>query len=269
MAQQVMEISYDDYTVDTDLLKKRTDAALHLFKSTCAETTQPYEVPNTSDQSNSEEWKTQRFMRITASNAKEVASVRTDRGRYHLMKRILWGYKLPKLKALTYGKNNEVNALNAYQAMSRTTVTKSGLWINPNHPELACSPDGLIYENGSLTKVVEIKCPLVLEALHPADIIKLKPKQRYTLCYEVNNGAMKLKEKHAYYFQIQMQMAVTDVAFCDFVVWSPKGILVQTVGRDDQFWNQLYPKLLGFHHTILMPEYLEMRIPRRLMPIVL
>jgi len=75
MAQQVMEISYDNYTVDINLLKKRTDAALKLFKSTCAETTQPYEVPNNSDQSNSEEWETQRFMRIIASNAKEVASV--------------------------------------------------------------------------------------------------------------------------------------------------------------------------------------------------
>ena len=74
--------------------------------------------------------------------------------------------------------------------------------------------------------MVEIKCPLVLEAFHPADIDKLKPKQRYTLCYEVNNGAMKLKDKHDYYFQIKMQMAVIDVAFCDFVVWSPKGILV-------------------------------------------
>jgi len=53
------------------------------------------------------------------------------------MKRILCGYRLPILKALTYGKNNEVNALNAYQALSGITVTKSGLWINPNHPELA------------------------------------------------------------------------------------------------------------------------------------
>ena len=117
MAQQVMEISYDDYTVDTNLMKKRTDAALQLFKSSCAETTQPYEVLNTSDQSISEEWEAQWFMRITSSNAKEVVSVRTDSGKYRLMKRILWGYKLPKLKALTYGKNNEVNALNAYQAL--------------------------------------------------------------------------------------------------------------------------------------------------------
>jgi hypothetical protein len=54
-----MQIDYPDYCVDTGHLKKITDAALCLFKTTCTES-EPYEVPNTRGQSKSEEWRTKR-----------------------------------------------------------------------------------------------------------------------------------------------------------------------------------------------------------------
>lgn len=77
---------------------------------------------------------------------------------------------------------------------------------------------------------------------------------------------MKLKRTHQYYFQIQMQMAICDVPICDFVIWSPKGILIERIVRDSAFWDDLWPKLTNFHHQVLLPDYIEMRIPRKLMP---
>ena len=62
-----------------------------------------------------------------------------------------------------------------------------------------------------------------------------------------------------------MQMAVCNVDFCDFILWSPKGMFVQRIERDVEFWNELQFKLTNFHHNVLVPEYFEMRMPRRLL----
>ncbi|KAH3856206.1 hypothetical protein DPMN_098789 [Dreissena polymorpha] len=53
---------------------------------------------------------------------------------------------------------------------------------------------------------------------------------------------------------------------CEFVVWSPKGMIVETIKMDIEFWEEVLPKLIAFHNNILIPEFLEMRVPRRLMP---
>ena len=36
---------------------------------------------------------------------------------------------------------------------------------------------------------------------------------------------MMLKHTHLYYYQCQMQVAVTDRSYCDFIVWSVTGEL--------------------------------------------
>lgn len=271
MMQQVLELKYSDYTVDKEALKKMTDAAITLLKSTCTGKA-AYEVPNTREQSNSGQWHTSRTLRVTASMAKEVVSVKTSRAKYHLLKRLLWRKTLPDLKALQYGKKHENNAFDAYCQMKEINefyeIEKSGLWINPKFPELGCSPDELIKSNdGNLLGVVEIKCPLVLENCHPLNTDSLKAGQRYNLCYRVENQEIFVKRTHAYYYQIQMKIAICEVDICDFVVWSPKGIKIQRVMRDKDFWVEICPKLIDFHHLTLMPEYLEMRVPRRLMPV--
>ena len=66
-----------------------------------------------------------------------------------------------------------------------------------------------------------------------------------------------------------MQMAICDVDFCDFVIWSPKGIAIERISRDRKFWDSLYPKLEAFYKETLLPEYFEMRVPRRLLPMSL
>lgn len=183
----------------------------------------------------------------------------------------MWGNGLPELKSLRYGKSHEKQAFEQYklhqaQMNNEINVTTSGLWINPEYPELASTTDGLIFNSsGKLTGVVEIKCPLVLENCNPSDVASIVPRQRYNLCYTVENGNMKIKRTH----QIQMQMAVCDVQICDFVVWSPNGILIECIHRDQVFWDNLRPKLTRFHEQVLLPEYMEMRIPRKLMPVIL
>lgn len=44
-----------------------------------------------------------------------------------------------------------------------------------------------------------------------------------------NQGNLRLKINHKYYFQIQMQLALYESDFCDFAVWITKGISVERI----------------------------------------
>ena len=54
----------------------------------------------------------------------------------------------------------------------------------------------------------------------------------------------KLKEDHPYYAQVQGQMAVTGARWCDFIVYTSKGIYIQHILFDPVFWAGLKQKLL-------------------------
>ncbi|KAL3891605.1 hypothetical protein ACJMK2_003860 [Sinanodonta woodiana] len=142
-------------------------------------------------------------------------------------------------------------------------IQRSGFWINPLYPELGCSPDGLVYnQDNKLIGVVEMKRPFVLAGKDPLCVDELNANQRNNLCYHVVNGMPCLKKTHKYYYQVQMQIALCEADFCDFVIWSSKGTIVERILPDVEFWKDLCSKLINFHHNTLMPEYLEIRIPR-------
>jgi len=49
-------------------------------------------------------------------------------------------------------------------------------------------------------------------------------------------GTFFLKKDHAYFFQVQMQMKLCQVQFCDFVVWHKDGAyLTQRIKYDEDF----------------------------------
>ena len=52
-------------------------------------------------------------------------------------------------------------------------------------------------------------------------------------------------------------MAITGIRECDFVVWTPEDVFVQTIPFDSQFWNNTYlPKLKHFFFYFVLPEIL-------------
>ena len=75
----------------------------------------------------------------------------------------------------------------------------------------------------------------------------------------------KIEAHTQYYYQIQMQIAVCEVGFCDFVIFSPKGMRVERIVRDYVFWVVLLPQLQISHRNVMLPEYIEMRVPSRLL----
>ena len=54
---------------------------------------------------------------------------------------------------------------------------------------------------------------------------------------EDDSGRLVLKEDHMYYYQVQLQMKLCRVRYCDFVAWREAEIFHQRVELDSHFIN--------------------------------
>ena len=73
-------------------------------------------------------------------------------------------------------------------------------------------------------------------------------------CKLDQDGRVRLKSPHNYYYQVQRVMGITGSQWCDFVVWTPKGISIERISFDSTFWNNMIPKLENYYDSALLPE---------------
>ena len=126
-------------------------------------------------------------------------------------------------------------------------ATASGVIVSLTHPFLAASPDANVYDPTSSTPFgfAEIKCPFKYRELTPAQAAANSDFMRR----REPDGRLCLKDKHIYTSQIQGQMAIGGRNWCDFIVYTSKGIYVQRIKFDRQFWeSELLPKLCSFYN---------------------
>ena len=76
-----------------------------------------------------------------------------------------------------------------------------------------------------------------------------------------SDGTLRLKKTHAYFYQVQGQLAVMNLPWCDFVLWTPKELHVERIQADPAFWREVLPKLEKFYDTALLPELASPRYP--------
>lgn len=114
-----------------------------------------------------------------------------------------------------YGIQNEPLAKDHLATKLGTKIIPCGIFIDKKLPYLAASPDGLV-KNDSL---VEIKCPVSIKDYTPDEAFNNKKLK----CMVNRDGNLRLKSSHAYYYQIQGQLHITDRKFCYFCIWTPKG----------------------------------------------
>ena len=67
---------------------------------------------------------------------------------------------------------------------------------------------------------------------------------------------MYLKRKHSYYHQVQLQLYVSEYrsAFCDFCIYTPKGVLVECIHPDKQWQENIAPRLDNYFMDHILPE---------------
>ena len=143
-------------------------------------------------------------------------------------------------QALEWGSSHEAQEITF--GNDSFTVCKAGFHICEQYPFLGAFPDGCIHDAKSEYKfgMLEVKCPYryrhksISDAATNSDfclmLVQKGNGQRY----------MKLNNSHAYYAQLQGQLAITGRQFCDFVVYTTKDLFIQRINLNEQFWvNEL------------------------------
>ena len=128
--------------------------------------------------------------------------------------------------AMQWGTDQEPFARAAYEAAQSVLVEEVGFVTHPRIDMAGASPDGLV----GLFGMCEIKCP------NTAAMID-------TLLTE--------KVPSRYFGQMQMQMACTDRAWCDYVVYDPRmpakaQLFIKRVERDEAFIAEMEAEIIKF-----------------------
>ena len=277
--QKHLFFKYPDYKEDNDYLERLVKV---LFKrllkglsDAAADAAGPFMIAGTLGQSKSEIWLIARALRITGSDAKKILRMTPD-GFIKFLRSKLWGLDGFTSKFTAYGTRMEPKARKAYLAYRKkidntVEVEETGLWSNTKHPQIAGSFDAVVKSRNLPTRLAEFKCPETIKLGNPKEFEKCLTKeqiQRFCLMRD-ENGKVKLKPKHAYWYQIQLYMGIFEVQECDFVVWSPKDIHVETITFDKEEFDIVATDLKRIHRELLVPEYFLCRAPRNLPPVKL
>ena len=75
------------------------------------------------------------------------------------------------------------------------------------------------------------------------------PVQIQKFCSHEIDGKPQLKRDHDYYAQVQGQLGVTQAKWCDFVIYTEKGLSIERIKYDHQYWTNMKNTLQSFYFT--------------------
>lgn len=179
--------------------------------------------------------------RITASRCKELMS--NGRGKeiklgdtvYAYAREIVlqeMGFEIPDVvtDAMEWGLEYESDARDVYIRSRNAVVELPGFIIDPTDDDVGCTPDGVVDGLGTL----EIKCPQWRE---------------YSRIFFADSVPTD------YLPQIQFQLMVTGLGWCDFMIFHPEmpdGMKAKVfrVERDEEYINRVRARIVEFKEVL-------------------
>ena len=70
----------------------------------------------------------------------------------------------------------------------------------------------------------------------------------------MHNGEVTLKHSHKHFYQVQGQMALAKVQWCDFMIYTFKNHIVERIQFDYEFWDTAQTKLTEFYFSYILPK---------------
>lgn len=189
---------------------------------------------STKEQSNCQRWHEERKHRLTASKFSEILKRKSITSKYV---HTILNPKPFKSTSTSYGISNEKKARQLFIKKKGLHVHDCGLCVNPEYPYLGATPDGIVCDDGKCG-IIEIKCPYSARDMNIEESLSLPG-----FCLEEKDGKICLKNNHAYYYQIQGQLMITGVDFCDFIVYTRKEMHIERINQDVAFMNKLVSDL--------------------------
>ncbi|XP_066925269.1 uncharacterized protein [Clytia hemisphaerica] len=217
---------------------------------------------STREQASDPNWFKYRQHRFTASLCNKLtgsSAPKTDRGLTTLARNIVKPKEINNfVKAkMDHGKYYEPVAIKHYEQFMKLSgfkisVESSGLVLDEENYVLGATPDGKVICDAELG-ILEVKCPEQFKEIDPKMICNISPnplvvKESETFCINRN---------HSYFDQVQMQLALTCQTWCDFVVYTTKGLIIDRVKFDVQHWETLQRRILDFYFKFILPEIID------------
>ena len=162
---------------------------------------------------------------------------------------------IPEAQAkIDYGILHEKDARQWYMIKTGYQIKQPGFAVPKFDLRLGGESDGLVYDknDNELDGIIEIKCPTVMY-----EPIKEHLKKNNNLTkiedYTYNNNYKHIWKSH--YTQMQMEMAIYDKNWCDYIVYCiPENfVFLERVYRNKQYWDELYEKVKTFIDYKLTP----------------
>ena len=227
------------HTAINIVLDNRQTVAMEGLKLTSAEVRRFEE--QTRLQSQSPLWYKIRSHRITASRIGEIYRRRKD---HEVLAKRLKSTRQVTTAAMRQGLAFEPVAAEAYarEKAYKLNLYPCGVVVSDSCPWLAASPDRKVYNPDMYPEfgLLEIKCPQVGSVLECKYLSKDQ------------DGRLKLKRNHLYYYQVLTQLAVTGLEWCDFFLWCSNDHHSETIYFNEGVWQTVKDKVDDFYFNYFL-----------------
>lgn len=195
--------------------------------------------------------------RISGSNFKSCCVTTIENPSLTTINYMLNPRNLENVPSISYQIKNRKKALEQYRRRAifdhdSFTYNQCGLIINPRLPYFIGSPDGIVSCSCHGKGCVAVKCLKILEMGGSFEVLTVKPNNILNRTGDI----YVLERSHEFFYQVQLQINLISLNYCDVVLWSPRDILIITVESDMDFWKIAMNKALTFHEHVIMPEIL-------------
>ena len=218
-------------------------------------------IQKTKAQSSSETWHEHRNDRVTALIFKSAVikvskyNVIINPGKSKTLISNICGYnKRFTSKATDWGISNEPiarkNCIGERKKFHKEfVVSETGFHVDLRLPYLGATPDGLVNCRCHGPGVLEIKCPWTHRGSLIKDFVALKDS-----CLELFEETNRLKRSHSYYYQVQLQMYVTNRKYCDFYLCTTRDSFCERIQYDETFLMDAISKVKLVYEKLILPE---------------
>ena len=157
---------------------------------------------------------------------------------------------------LFYGRYHETIAIKHYESYTKlkghkTVVEPCGLAINSENFILGATPNGKVVFDGEFG-IIGVKCSEEYNNVDPKYICFIS--KNFCLVFDDVTEKIHINKNHTYYDQIQMQLTLTTQAWCDFVFYASKGVVIDRVFYDKEHWGKLQELILDFYFHCMLDE---------------
>ena len=156
------------------------------------------------------------------------------------------------------------DCLHLQNTVGSISVVPSGLTLYASHPFLGASGDGIVMDDEMPEEqnkgILEVKCPYSIKGqkINEMEIHEIVAMGCREFCLENSpDGGPQLKRSHMYYAQVQGEMAIKELPWCDFVVWTgaeSSNCFIERIDFDKEFVTGMLIKLLEFYALKVVPE---------------